>query len=143
MDNSELRMDDCGRVDFVTKTIANTSLALPLPVPDTLAVTARASDTFKSQPDTIASDIDAPDVGAHLALDASGIGGHPRGLTTLFFTELWEVKNTYCALIKHIAIFILSSCAFRCAFPRRNRIYPRPLLPRMHAITKSDVSRRF
>jgi POT family proton-dependent oligopeptide transporter len=27
--------------------------------------------------------------------DASGIGGHPRGLTTLFFTELWERFSYY------------------------------------------------
>src|SRR4051812_8843370 len=28
-------------------------------------------------------------------LDTSGIGGHPRGLTTLFFTELWERFSYY------------------------------------------------
>ncbi|MFN2492598.1 MAG: peptide MFS transporter [Pyrinomonadaceae bacterium] len=28
-------------------------------------------------------------------LDSSGIGGHPRGLTTLFFTELWERFSYY------------------------------------------------
>jgi POT family proton-dependent oligopeptide transporter len=27
--------------------------------------------------------------------DASGIGGHPKGLTTLFFTELWERFSYY------------------------------------------------
>ncbi|MCU0424526.1 MAG: peptide MFS transporter [Candidatus Kapabacteria bacterium] len=29
------------------------------------------------------------------ASDVSGIGGHPRGLTTLFFTELWERFSYY------------------------------------------------
>src|SRR4051812_34549434 len=28
-------------------------------------------------------------------LDTSGIGGHPRGLTTLFFTEMWEGFSYY------------------------------------------------
>ena len=27
--------------------------------------------------------------------DTSGIGGHPRGLTTLFFTEIWERFSYY------------------------------------------------
>ena len=29
------------------------------------------------------------------ARDTSGIGGHPRGLTTLFFTEFWERFSYY------------------------------------------------
>jgi len=29
------------------------------------------------------------------SLDASGLGGHPKGLTTLFFTELWERFSYY------------------------------------------------
>jgi POT family proton-dependent oligopeptide transporter len=29
------------------------------------------------------------------ALDNTGIGGHPRGLTTLFFTEMWERFSYY------------------------------------------------
>jgi POT family proton-dependent oligopeptide transporter len=29
------------------------------------------------------------------ALDTKGIGGHPRGLTTLFFTEMWERFSYY------------------------------------------------
>jgi len=27
--------------------------------------------------------------------DTGGIGGHPRGLTTLFFTEFWERFSYY------------------------------------------------
>src|ERR1044071_7730271 len=29
------------------------------------------------------------------APDAGGLGGHPRGLTTLFFTEMWERFSYY------------------------------------------------
>jgi POT family proton-dependent oligopeptide transporter len=32
---------------------------------------------------------------AETALDTSGIGGHPKGLTTLFFTEMWERFSYY------------------------------------------------
>src|SRR2546429_8011085 len=28
-------------------------------------------------------------------MDTGGIGGHPRGLTTLFFTEMWERFSFY------------------------------------------------
>src|SRR6266536_5399021 len=31
----------------------------------------------------------------NVPLDTSGIAGHPRGLTTLFFTELWERFSYY------------------------------------------------
>src|SRR3954469_8717114 len=34
-------------------------------------------------------------VEAESARDTAGIGGHPRGLTTLFFTELWERFSYY------------------------------------------------
>ena len=27
--------------------------------------------------------------------DTGGLGGHPRGLTTLFFTEMWERFSYY------------------------------------------------
>jgi len=29
------------------------------------------------------------------SLDTSGLGGHPKGLTTLFFTEMWERFSYY------------------------------------------------
>jgi POT family proton-dependent oligopeptide transporter len=32
---------------------------------------------------------------ADLPVDTGGIGGHPRGLTTLFFTEMWERFSYY------------------------------------------------
>ncbi len=35
------------------------------------------------------------DTGIETAQDAGGIGGHPRGLTPLFFTELWERFSYY------------------------------------------------
>jgi POT family proton-dependent oligopeptide transporter len=36
-----------------------------------------------------------PEVKAVEAEDRSGIGGHPKGLTTLFFTEMWERFSYY------------------------------------------------
>ncbi|HKP85719.1 MAG TPA: peptide MFS transporter [Blastocatellia bacterium] len=36
-----------------------------------------------------------PSIDAAPARDAAGIGGHPRGLTTLFFTEFWERFSYY------------------------------------------------
>jgi proton-dependent oligopeptide transporter, POT family len=43
--------------------------------------------------------------------DTSGIGGHPRGLTTLFFTEIWERFSYYGAR----AILMLYMVAPECA----------------------------
>ncbi|MFN7947357.1 MAG: peptide MFS transporter [Blastocatellia bacterium] len=37
----------------------------------------------------------APEVAVDTTLDNQGIGGHPRGLTTLFFTEMWERFSYY------------------------------------------------
>lgn len=39
-------------------------------------------------------DVEQP-VAIPVDLDTGGIGGHPRGLTTLFFTELWERFSFY------------------------------------------------
>src|SRR5215204_6157071 len=36
-----------------------------------------------------------PEVEPGAAADAAGLGGHPRGLTTLFFTEMWERFSYY------------------------------------------------
>src|SRR6185436_64479 len=36
-----------------------------------------------------------PEVDLHKGVDRSGIGGHPAGLTTLFFTEMWERFSYY------------------------------------------------
>src|SRR5258708_848293 len=35
------------------------------------------------------------DVDSNTTRDTSGIGGHPAGLTTLFFTEMWERFSYY------------------------------------------------
>lgn len=42
----------------------------------------------------LASDVPA-EVVVDSVLDTAGIGGHPRGLTTLFFTEMWERFSYY------------------------------------------------
>jgi POT family proton-dependent oligopeptide transporter len=39
--------------------------------------------------------IDASGATQVTAIDTAGIGGHPRGLTTLFFTEMWERFSYY------------------------------------------------
>ena len=39
--------------------------------------------------------VSTPAAAAEAPLDRSGIGGHPRGLTTLFFTEVWERFSYY------------------------------------------------
>jgi POT family proton-dependent oligopeptide transporter len=39
--------------------------------------------------------VDSTGVSPDKAPDTSGIGGHPRGLTTLFFTEMWERFSFY------------------------------------------------
>ena len=36
-----------------------------------------------------------PELKPETGMDASGIGGHPAGLTTLFFTEMWERFSYY------------------------------------------------
>ena len=42
----------------------------------------------------MATDVVVPDA-VTPEMDTSGIGGHPRGLTTLFFTEMWERFSYY------------------------------------------------
>src|SRR4030095_9377905 len=43
--------------------------------------------------------------------DKSGIGGHPRGLTTLFFTEMWERFSYYCLGRPVLFFFHTAWCA--------------------------------
>src|SRR5262245_31707277 len=44
------------------------------------------------------------------AEDRSGIGGHPRGLTTLFFTEMWE-RFSYYGMRALLILYMTSSAA--------------------------------
>src|SRR5881392_2514288 len=39
--------------------------------------------------------VDATGFSKKTVTDSSGIAGHPRGLTTLFFTEMWERSSFY------------------------------------------------
>lgn len=39
--------------------------------------------------------VDSTGVGPDRSSDTGGLGGHPRGLTTLFFTEMWERFSFY------------------------------------------------
>ncbi len=45
-----------------------------------------------------------------LAFDNSGIGGHPRGLTTLFFTEMWERFSFY-GMRALLTLFMVTTAA--------------------------------
>jgi proton-dependent oligopeptide transporter, POT family len=47
--------------------------------------------------------------GAH-AEDSGGIGGHPRGLTTLFFTEMWE-RFSYYGMRALLILFMVAPAA--------------------------------
>ncbi|MEO6004780.1 MAG: peptide MFS transporter [Opitutus sp.] len=43
-------------------------------------------------------------------VDRSGIGGHPRGLTTLFFTEMWE-RFSYYGMRALLILFMVKTAA--------------------------------
>jgi len=43
-----------------------------------------------------------------IAPDTSGIGGHPAGLTTLFFTEMWE-RFSYYGMRGLLVLFLKAS----------------------------------
>jgi len=53
-----------------------------------------------------ASEVLAPEV----PFDASGLAGHPRGLTTLFFTEMWE-RFSYYGMRALLILFMTASVA--------------------------------
>src|SRR5258705_12850581 len=42
--------------------------------------------------------------------DTGGIGGHPRGLTTLFFTEFWE-RFSYYGMRAILTLFMVAKAA--------------------------------
>src|SRR5437868_13322481 len=44
------------------------------------------------------------------AMDTSGIGGHPRGLTTLFFAEMWE-RFSYYGMRALLILFMTKAAA--------------------------------
>src|SRR5262249_37603200 len=43
-------------------------------------------------------------------IDSAGIGGHPRGLTTLFFTEMWE-RFSYYGMRALLILFMTTAVA--------------------------------
>jgi proton-dependent oligopeptide transporter, POT family len=66
-----------------------------------------------------------PDAAAGSAQDRSGIGGHPRGLTTLFFTEMWE-RFSYYGMRGLLLLFMKTPVAeggLGFAIPRAAAIY--------------------
>ena len=44
------------------------------------------------------------------AMDTGGLGGHPRGLTTLFFTEMWE-RFSYYGMRALLILFMVKTAA--------------------------------
>jgi POT family proton-dependent oligopeptide transporter len=44
------------------------------------------------------------------AYDTSGLGGHPRGLMTLYFTEMWE-RFSYYGMRSFLVVFMVSAVA--------------------------------
>ncbi len=53
----------------------------------------------------------APDLlSPEVPFDASGLAGHPRGLTTLFFTEMWE-RFSYYGMRALLILFMTASVA--------------------------------
>ena len=42
-------------------------------------------------------------------LDRGGIGGHPKGLSTLFFTEMWE-RFSYYGMRAILILYMVGSC---------------------------------
>ena len=73
-----------------------------------------------SQADTT----DSPRAPAARQTDRSGIAGHPRGLTTLFFTEMWE-RFSYYGMRALLILFMTDSARGGLAFSvaRAGRIY--------------------
>jgi proton-dependent oligopeptide transporter, POT family len=59
----------------------------------------------------VATDRPAPEVlTPEVPFDASGLAGHPRGLTTLFFTEMWE-RFSYYGMRALLILFMTASVA--------------------------------
>src|SRR5437870_8088184 len=54
--------------------------------------------------------IDATGLSPTPVTDTKGIGGHPRGLTTLFFTEMWE-RFSYYGLRAILFLYMTSELA--------------------------------
>ena len=52
----------------------------------------------------------APLLTPQAAADTGGIGGHPRGLTTLFFTEMWE-RFSYYGMRALLMLFMVKTAA--------------------------------
>ena len=61
-----------------------------------------------TDPGEIAAATDLPP--ADVPFDASGLAGHPRGLTTLFFTEMWE-RFSYYGMRALLILFMTASVA--------------------------------
>src|SRR3954466_9864569 len=62
---------------------------------------------MSSAPTTVPAPANSATAGS---LDTSGIAGHPRGLTTLFFTEMWE-RFSYYGMRALLVLFMTTEVA--------------------------------
>src|SRR5437867_3332758 len=67
--------------------------------------------------DEVTAATDRPATEAALAPDTAGLAGHPRGLTTLFFTEMWERFSYYGMRAILILFMVASPAAGGLGFP--------------------------
>ena len=58
----------------------------------------------------MSSSIPSAESPAPSVMDTGGIGGHPRGLTTLFFTEMWE-RFSYYGMRALLILFMVKTAA--------------------------------
>jgi hypothetical protein len=61
-------------------------------------------------PDEVAAATDRPVTEAVFLPDTSGLAGHPRGLSTLFFTEMWE-RFSYYGMRALLMLFMVAPVA--------------------------------
>src|SRR2546421_8652973 len=73
----------------------------------------------------MAANTAAADAGVDREMDKSGIGGQPAGLTTLFFTEMWE-RFSYYGMRAILVLFMTAPAeagGLGFAIPKATAIY--------------------
>src|SRR2546426_2478211 len=61
-------------------------------------------------PEEVTAATDRPATEAVFVPDTAGLAGHPRGLTTLFFTEMWE-RFSYYGMRAILILFMVAPAA--------------------------------
>ena len=70
----------------------------------------QASEVGFANVNATATPIETEPVTPPVAHDSSGIGGQPRGLTNLFFTEMWE-RFSYYGMRALLTLFMVAPAA--------------------------------